>query len=84
MSGQVYTYEGFARIPLTINGNTYMTDKTQSDGHGNIVVYIVKSSTRGNEMIQRKSKIDEHGIAILNIDKTKVIFGVESGRMWLK
>lgn len=79
-------YDGFTKLPIVIKGNTYMAEKTDIEELGHIVVHLLKMGKDKSKdgRIVRKAYMDEHGMAILNIDSTKVIFGVSSGNMWIK
>lgn len=79
-------YMNLTRLPLMLKSNTYLAEKTDIEEFGHIVVTILKMGKDRSKdtKIVRKAYMDEHGMAILNIDKTKVIFGVGSGNMWLK
>lgn len=80
------TYEGLTIIPITIKGNTYMALKTEVEELGHVKVHIMKMGKDKSKdaIIVRQAYMDEHGMAVLTIDKTKVIIGLSCGNMWIK
>lgn len=79
-------YGNLTIIPIMINGNTYMSLKTEVEELGHIKVHIMKMGKDKSKdaIITRQAYMDEHGMAVLTIDKTKVIMALHSGNMQVK